>query len=120
MARVLIVDDSSFMRTLLSAYLREEGHEVFEASTGSEALEVFRLERPEVVTMDITMPEVDGLTAAESILKEDETIRIIMCSALDQEQIIRRAVEMGVSDFITKPFSKQRIQAAVARVLERT
>ena len=118
MARVLIVDDSEFMRAALRAILRAEGYEVLEASNGAEAIDFYRRERPDLVTMDITMPEVDGLEAAQAILKEFSDAKIVMCSALGQEKIVRRAVDHGILDFITKPFKSDRVRAALERILK--
>ncbi len=118
MARVLIVDDSEFMRAVLKSILHSEGHEILEASNGAEAIALYRSERPDLVTMDITMPEVDGLEAAEAILEEFSDAKIVMCSALGQEKIIRRAIEKGVLDFISKPFKPEKIIATLARFFE--
>lgn len=117
MARVLVVDDSEFMRSVLASALRRGGHETVAAVDGGSAVEVYKSSHPDLVTMDITMPDVDGLEAASAILKLDPDARIVMCTALNQEAIIRRAVSIGVAEFLTKPFDPEKILSTVNRVL---
>ena len=118
MARVLIVDDAAFMRKMLSDALSSGGHEVVgEASNGNEAVLRFQELRPELTTLDITMPEKDGLQALREILSFDPTARVVMCSALGQESKVLESIKAGAKDFVVKPFQPSRVLEAVQRVL---
>lgn len=116
MARILVVDDAAFMRRMVIDVLESGGHEVVgEAGNGNEALERFRALAPDVTTLDITMPEKDGLTALREIMAADPGARVVMCSALSQESKVLEAVRAGARDFIAKPFQAQRVLAAVEK-----
>jgi two-component system chemotaxis response regulator CheY len=116
MARILVVDDAAFMRRMVIDVLESGGHEVVgEAGNGNEALERFRALTPDVTTLDITMPEKDGLTALREIMAADPGARVVMCSALSQESKVLEAVRSGARDFIAKPFQAQRVLAAVEK-----
>ncbi len=118
MARILIVDDAKFMRTLVREALSSAGHEIAgEAENGIQAVEMYKNLKPDLVTMDITMREKDGLEAAGEILKLDGRARIIMVTALGQEDLLARAIKMGVKDFVVKPFPPERLQQAAAKAL---
>ena len=118
MARVLVVDDAKFMRTLVRDALEAAGHEVAgEAENGNQAIDLFKQLSPDLITMDITMREKDGLDAASEILKLDATARIVMVTALGQEELLTRAIKMGVKDFVVKPFPPERLQQAVQKAL---
>ncbi|MCB1326721.1 MAG: response regulator [Spirochaetales bacterium] len=118
MARVLIVDDAKFMRTLVRDALNAAGHEVVgEAENGNEAVKLYGELKPDLVTMDITMREKDGLQAAGEILKSDAKARIIMVTALGQEDLLGKAIKLGVKDFVVKPFPPERLQQAAAKAL---
>ena len=118
MARVLVVDDAAFMRKMVSDALAGGGHEVVgEASNGLEAYDRFQELRPDVTTLDITMPEKDGLTALREILAFDPTARIVMCSALGQEGKVLEAIRSGAKDFVVKPFQRDRVIDAVSKAL---
>jgi two-component system chemotaxis response regulator CheY len=118
MARVLVVDDAAFMRKLLSDALASGGHEVVgEAGNGIEAVERWQELRPELTTLDITMPEKDGLTALAEIIAIDPTARVVMCSALGQEGKVLEAVKLGARDFVVKPFQPARVLEAVGKAL---
>ena len=118
MARVLIVDDAAFMRKMLSDALSSGGHEVVgEASTGNEAVRQFQQLRPELTTLDITMPEKDGLQALREILSVDPTARVVMCSALGQEAKVLESIKAGAKDFVVKPFQAERVLDAVGKAL---
>lgn len=118
MARVLIVDDAKFMRTLVKDALNSAGHEVAgEAENGNQAVEMYKNLKPQLVTMDITMREKDGLEAASEILKFDSKARIVMVTALGQEDLLARAIKMGVKDFVVKPFPPERLQQAAQKAL---
>jgi two-component system, chemotaxis family, chemotaxis protein CheY len=118
MARVLVVDDAAFMRKMVSDALTGGGHEIVgEASNGVEALDRFQELRPDVTTLDITMPEKDGIAALKDILAFDPAARIIMCSALGQEAKVLEAIKGGAKDFVVKPFQGERVLDAVAKAL---
>ncbi|SDD41222.1 two-component system, chemotaxis family, response regulator CheY [Paenibacillus sp. UNCCL117] len=116
MSKILIVDDSLFMRVLLRNVIHELGYEtVVEAANGVEALSKYADEQPDVVTLDITMPEMDGITALEKIIHMNPAAKVIMVSAMGQQALLIRAVSMGASDFIVKPFSKERVREALKK-----
>ena len=118
MARVLIVDDAAFMRKLLTDALVSGGHEVVgEAGNGIEAVARWQELRPELTTLDITMPEKDGLSALAEIMAIDPSAKIIMCSALGQEAKVLEAVRLGAKDFVVKPFQPPRVLEAVDKAL---
>jgi two-component system, chemotaxis family, chemotaxis protein CheY len=118
MARVLIVDDAAFMRKLLTDALTNGGHEVVgEAGNGFEAVARWQELRPELTTLDITMPEKDGLAALAEIMAIDPSAKIIMCSALGQEGKVLEAVRLGAKDFVVKPFQPPRVLEAVEKAL---
>lgn len=118
MARILIVDDAKFMRTLVKDALSAQGHEIVgEAENGNQAVAMYGDLKPDLVTMDITMREKDGLEAASEILKNDPSARIIMVTALGQEDLLARAIKMGVKDFVVKPFPPERLQQAAQKAL---
>jgi two-component system chemotaxis response regulator CheY len=118
MARVLVVDDAAFMRKLLSDALASGGHEVVgEAGNGAEAVQRYQELRPELTTLDITMPEKDGLAALAEIIAIDPTARVVMCSALGQEGKVLEAVKLGARDFVVKPFQPARVLEAVGKAL---
>jgi two-component system chemotaxis response regulator CheY len=118
MARVLVVDDAAFMRKVVSDALTKGGHEVIgEASNGIEAVARWQELQPELTTLDITMPEKDGLTALREIMALDPGARVIMCSALGQESKVLEAVKAGARDFVIKPFQADRVLDAVGKAL---
>lgn len=114
MAKILVVDDASFMRMMLKDILTKGGHEVVgEATNGAEALEMCKELSPDVVTMDITMPEVDGIQGLKSIRAFDNNAKVVMCSAMGQQAMVIEAIQNGASDFIVKPFNADRVLEAV-------
>jgi len=116
MAKILVVDDAMFMRKVVSDALLSGGHEVVgEASNGQEAIDRYKELRPDVVTLDITMPEKDGIAALHEIIALDPSARIVMCSALGQETKVLEAVKAGAKDFVVKPFQADRVIAAVSK-----
>lgn len=105
MKRILIVDDSLFMRQMLADLLPKDKFEVVgQASTGKEAIDKYKELLPDIITMDITMPDMDGISAVKKIKEINSEAKIIMCSALGQKPMIKEALEAGASDFIIKPF----------------
>lgn len=118
MARILIVDDAKFMRMTLSNILMKANHVITgEAENGKQAIELYREYRPDIVTMDITMPEMSGLEAVKEIKKEFPEAKIIMCSAMGQQKMVVEAIEAGAKDFIVKPFDELRVIEAIRRIL---
>jgi two-component system chemotaxis response regulator CheY len=118
MARVLVVDDAAFMRKMVSDALAKGGHEVVgEAGNGVEAIAQFQQIKPDLVTLDITMPEKDGLAALAEIVAADPSARVVMCSALGQESKVLEAIKLGAKDFVVKPFQPARVIEAVDKAL---
>ena len=118
MARVLVVDDAAFMRKMVSDALAKGGHEVVgEAGNGVEAIARFQELKPDLMTLDITMPEKDGLTALAEIVAADPSARVVMCSALGQEAKVLEAIKLGAKDFVVKPFQPDRVIEAVGKAL---
>ena len=119
MARVLVVDDAAFMRKMVSDALTKGGHEVVgEAGNGTEAVDRYAELRPEVTTLDITMPEKDGLAALKEIIAFDPGARVIMCSALGQESKVLESIKAGAKDFVVKPFQPDRVLDAIGKALD--
>jgi two-component system chemotaxis response regulator CheY len=118
MARVLIADDAAFMRGSLKYIVENGGHTVVaEAKDGAQALQLYQQHKPDVVTMDVLMPGVDGLSGLEAIKKYDSGAKVIMVTALGQEDTKELARKLGASGYIGKPFSSKEILAEVDRVL---
>ena len=115
--RVLITDDTAFMRMTLRRLLEQNGYEVVgEAEDGEDAVRKYVELRPDIVTMDITMPKMDGITAIREILKIDPQARIIVCSAMGQKPMVIEALNAGAKDFLVKPFQPQRVLEAIQKV----
>jgi two-component system chemotaxis response regulator CheY len=118
MARVLIVDDAAFMRKMLGDVLAKGGHEVIgEGANGTEAVARYQALRPDIMTLDITMPEKDGLAALREILTLEPSAKIVMCSALGQESKVLEAIKSGAKDFVVKPFQPDRVLDAIGKAL---
>ena len=117
MVKILIVDDSLFMRNRIANTLEENGYETVKASDGVAAIESYRQERPDVVLMDITMPRKDGLEALVEIRQIDPTAKVIMLTALDQPLAAGRAIRHGAKDFLTKPVRPRELLRALTKVL---
>ena len=116
--RIMIVDDAIFMRMKLKDILEKNGYEVVaEAQNGADAIEKYRAERPDIVTMDITMPEMDGIEALKGIKRIDPSAKVIMCSAMGQQAMVIDAIQAGARDFIVKPFQPNRVIEAVQKAL---
>ena len=117
--RVLIVDDAAFMRMMVKDILSKNGYEIAgEAENGQIAVEKYRELKPDLVTMDITMPEMDGIAAVKEIKSFDPDAKVIMCSAMGQQTMVIDAIQAGAKDFIVKPFQPERVLEAVSKVLE--
>jgi len=118
MAKVLIVDDAAFMRIQIKNMLSKNGYEVAgEAENGMIAVELYKELKPDVVTMDITMPEMSGLDALRAIIKLDPGAKVVMVSAMGQEAMVRDAILSGAKGFIVKPFKEEGIIAAVKKLI---
>ena len=118
MARVLITDDAAFMRMMIKNILTQNGHEVVgEAANGAEAVAKHADLNPDVTTMDITMPEKDGIAALKEILAATPGAKIVMCSALGQEAKVIESIRSGAKDFVVKPFQQDRVLAALQKAL---
>ena len=114
----LVCDDSVFMRTMVADILRNAGFEIVgEAETGRQAVEKYHELKPDLVTMDIVMPEMGGIDAVREICKEDKNARIVMCSALGLQALVVEAIQAGAKDFVLKPFQASRVLEAVQQVL---
>ncbi len=117
-ARILIVDDARFMRYMLKKVLTETGFEIAgEAGNGAEAIDLYKELKPDLVTLDVVMPEVNGLEALKSIRELDPEAKVVMVSAIDQRESLLEAIRAGASDYVVKPFDGQRVAAAVHRAL---
>ncbi|MCD6579445.1 response regulator [bacterium] len=117
--RVLIVDDAIFMRTMIRDILEKNGFEIVgEAGSGKEAIEKFTRLKPDLVTMDIVMPEMGGIEAVKSIIKIDPTAKILMCSAMGQKALVIEAIQAGAKDFVVKPFQPSAVIEAITRITE--
>ncbi|MHC6179275.1 response regulator [Clostridium sp. JNZ X4-2] len=117
MAKILIVDDAAFMRMMIKDILEKNGFEIVgEANNGIKAVELYKKEKPDVVTMDITMPDMDGIEAVKAIKALDPAAKIIMCSAMGQQTMVMDAIKAGARDFIVKPFQPDRVLEAINKV----
>ena len=116
--KILIVDDAAFMRMMIKDILSKNGYEIVgEAENGLKAIEKFKELTPDLVIMDITMPELDGIAAVKEIKKIDDGSKIIMCSAMGQQAMVIESIQAGARDFIVKPFQAERVVEAVKKVL---
>jgi two-component system chemotaxis response regulator CheY len=117
MSKILIVDDAEFLRVRLTKILDNEGFEVFQAENGIKAVMTYKEIHPDVVLMDVTMPEMDGLAALKEIVGFDPAARVVMLTALGQESVVLEAVKSGARDFIVKPFEHDRVMKAIKKLL---
>ncbi|TCT26761.1 two-component system chemotaxis response regulator CheY [Melghiribacillus thermohalophilus] len=116
---VLIVDDAAFMRMMIKDILEKNGFEVVgEAQDGNEAIAKYEELSPDLVTMDITMPEKDGITALKEIREMNPQAKVIMCSAMGQQAMVIDAIQAGAKDFIVKPFQADRVMEAVKKAMD--
>ncbi len=116
--KILLVDDAAFMRMMIKDALSKNGYtELYEAVDGADAVVKFGEIKPDLVIMDITMPNKDGLDALKEIRAQDNTANVIMCSAMGQESMVMEAVRSGAKDFIVKPFKAERVLKTVNNIL---
>ena len=119
MANIMIVDDASFMRMMLKRIIETHGHTVVaEAENGLVAISRYKEFKPDLVTMDITMPELDGIQAVKGIMEVDPSAKIVMCSAMGQQVMVIDAIQAGARDFIVKPFQEERIVETLTKLLK--
>jgi two-component system chemotaxis response regulator CheY len=122
MANILIVDDSKFMRKMLSDILTEEGHQIVgEAENAVEARELYMKLKPDLVTLDIIMPEVEGIdaiSALKDMIKANPLVKVVMISAMGQEKVVEDCIQAGARDFIVKPFQSSNVAGVVRAVLK--
>lgn len=119
MANIIVVDDSLFMRQILKELIARMGHVVIgEAEDGYEAVLKYSELRPDMITMDINMPKMSGVTALKEILKIDPKAKVLICSALGQQSMITESIRAGAKDFVVKPIKDERIMEAIRKVLE--
>jgi two-component system, chemotaxis family, chemotaxis protein CheY len=116
-AKILVVDDAAFMRMRCSKLLTENGYEVVEAENGLDAIAKYKESKPDAVLLDITMPEMDGLTALKEIRKVDPEAKVAMVTAMGQQSMIMDAIKSGAKDFVVKPFQPDRVLAAVKKLI---
>lgn len=118
MPSVLIADDAAFMRMMIKNILTEAGYDIVgEAENGSVAVSKWAELKPDLTTMDITMPEMDGLSALKEIRTQDPAARVVMCSAMGQQSMVIESIQAGAKDFIVKPFQPDRVLEAVQKAL---
>jgi two-component system chemotaxis response regulator CheY len=118
MASILIVDDAAFMRMMIKDILSKNGYTVVgEAENGIKAIEKYKEVNPDLVIMDITMPEMDGIQAVKQIKSLNDSAKIIMCSAMGQQAMVIESIQAGARDFIVKPFQAERVIEAVKKVV---
>ena len=119
MARILICDDAAFMRMIIKDILTKNNYEVVgEAENGHLALSKYKECRPDVVTMDITMPEMDGIQALKEIRRVDPEANIIMCSGMGQQAMVIESIQAGAKDFIVKPFKAEKVIESIRKVVD--
>ena len=117
MSKVLIVDDAAFMRISIKNMLTKNGYEIAgEAENGAIGVQMYKDLHPDIVTMDITMPEMSGLDALKEIIKADPQAKVVMVSAMGQEAMVREAIVSGAKGFIVKPFKEEGILAAIKKL----
>ncbi|MDQ0159083.1 response regulator [Alkalibacillus salilacus] len=116
--QILVVDDAAFMRMMIKDILEKNGYEVVgEAENGEAAVEQYKELNPDLVTLDITMPEKDGIEALKEIMSQDSNAKIVMCSAMGQQAMVIDAIQSGAKDFIVKPFQADRVLEAIGKAL---
>ena len=116
--KIMLVDDAAFMRMTIKNALTKAGYDnIIEASDGQIAVETYQKEHPDLVIMDITMPNMDGIQALQAIKTADPEARVVMCSAMGQEGMVVEAIKLGAKDFIVKPFKQDRILQTVEKLI---
>ena len=117
--RVLIVDDAVVMRMMIKGILSKNGYEVVgEAQNGAEAVEKYLALSPDLVTMDMVMPEMDGISAVKQIVAHDPSAKVVMCTSMGQQALVVEAIQAGAKSFVTKPFQPPKILETIEKVLQ--
>ena len=118
MANILVVDDAAFMRMMLKDIISKSGHTVVgEAENGVQAVAKYKELKPDLVTLDITMPEMDGVSALKEIMKLDSNAKCTMCSAMGQQAMVLESIQAGAKDFIVKPFDADKVKATIEKLI---
>ena len=118
MYKILVVDDAGFMRMMIKNYLTKAGYStIIEGEDGEKAVSLYKSELPDLVIMDITMPNLDGIGALRAIKEADPNAKVVMCSAMGHEAMVMEAIKLGAKDFIVKPFKQERILETVSKLL---
>ncbi|MFO7818981.1 MAG: response regulator [Halanaerobacter sp.] len=116
---ILITDDANFMRTMLAKIVEDNGYEVVgKAENGEDAIQKYKEVEPDLVTMDITMPGMDGIEATKNIIEYDPDAKIVVCSAMGQKPMVLEAIEAGAKDFIVKPIKPDKVKETLEKLLE--
>jgi len=117
-AKILIVDDAAFMRVVLKDILTSNGYStIYEAGDGTSAITSYKTNKPDLVTMDINMPGIDGLQALKSVLEVNPMAKVIMVTSVEQKHIVQKALKLGAKDYVTKPFDRTNVAAVVSKIL---
>ncbi len=117
--RVLVVDDAVVMRMMIKGILSKNGYEVVgEAQNGAEAVEKYLALSPDLVTMDMVMPEMDGISAVKQIVAHDPAAKVVMCTSMGQQALVVEAIQAGAKSFVTKPFQPPKILETIEKVLQ--
>jgi len=116
MAKVLVIDDASFVRMRIKNVLKPVGHMVLEAVNGSNGIQMFQAEKPDLVFMDVNMPEMDGLTALKEIIKINKEAKVIMLTNESQQKTIMEALQNGAKNFLVKPFDEEKLISLVNKL----
>ena len=120
-AKILIVDDAAFMRVVLKDILTTSGYStIYEAGDGAAAVQSYKIHKPDLVTMDINMPGMDGLQALKSILEINPVAKIVMVTSVEQKHIVQKAIKLGAKDYVAKPFDRTNVSVVVGKVLNGT
>ena len=117
MAKILVVDDAIFVRLRCRKLLTENGHEVVQAGTGREAVEQYKSTSPDAVLLDITLPDMDGVSALKEIRALDSNAHVAIVTSLNQQSIVMAALQAGAQDFVVKPFDADRLLAAIEKLV---
>jgi len=118
MATIMIVDDAAFVRSKCAQFLTQNGYQVVEAATGTEAVAKYKEKKIDVVLLDITMPDIDGLQTLKELVSFDPNVKVAMLTAMDQQAIIMECLKTGAKDFIVKPFDADQVVSAVKKMLD--
>ena len=118
MATILVVDDADFMRQRCMRLLNDSGYDTISAVNGREAVEKYKAEKPDIVLLDITMPDMDGLEALKLIVEYDKDAKIAMVTAIGQQNMVIECLKAGAKDFVVKPFDADRLLDAVSKLVQ--